>query len=186
MFGGFAARRRPLARAGAPAGGACHLRHRGRRGAGGIGTLGGSPSAAYRKCGAAGRDPPGSEPRFEGVEIMRVYSLGPCGSAGGCGRLIHREHLGRTATRAVRVGGAGGGTGACGVGSNAPGTEHTSVVAGLRLPWRRGRGSGCLRKLGCRGELRCRGRASGRRSKELCELASSRGRGVRRGGGAGD
>lgn len=81
MFGDFPADT-PAGAAGAATGGGATCGIAGGCGAGGIGTLG-APICGIPEIGAAGGIAPGSEPRFEGVEIMRVYSLGPCAPLAG-------------------------------------------------------------------------------------------------------
>jgi hypothetical protein len=61
-------------------GGTCGIAGGG--GADGIGTLG-EPICGMPETGAAGGTAPDDAPTFEGVDIIRVYSLGPCAPLAG-------------------------------------------------------------------------------------------------------
>jgi hypothetical protein len=78
----------------------------------------GMPDIGPGGGGAAGGAPGGGAPRFEGTEIILVYSLGPCGVAFGADPGVTRKAWVAPPPGPYEAG--GGGT-CCGGGGTAPG-----------------------------------------------------------------
>ena len=91
----------------------------------GIAGAAGAAGIGIPEIGAAGGVAPGTAPTFEGIDIIRVYSLGPCAPLAGAADGFTENAC--VAPPPYAFGGADGVTGTCGAASLNPPVPNMRV-----------------------------------------------------------